>query len=194
MDKTMTKFTDALLSLDRIAAQELMDRAVSAGSPMDFIEETVVRALENIGEGWQNGTYALSQVYMAGRICEELIDQILPPDDPDRTDQPKMAICVLADHHRLGKVIVYSLLRSSGFDLLDLDVIGVDDLVARVAEERIEILLISVLMLPSALQIKSVREKLNDRGLDVKIVVGGAAGLSSRTITARSPFRYRKRY
>ena len=85
-----------------------------------------------------------------------------------------MAICTLSDHHKLGKIIVYSLLRASGFDLSDYGRLEVDDLVNRIDKEKIEILLISVLMLPSALQVKKLKEKLTDMGLDVKIIVGGA--------------------
>ena len=82
---------------------------------------------------------------MGGRICEDLVDTILPPDDPDRKDQPRMAICVLS-HHKLGKTIVYSLLRASGFELLDFGAIEVDELIECVKIEKIKILLISVLM------------------------------------------------
>ena len=134
----------------------------------------VVVALERIGAGWTEGTIALSQVYMSGRICEDLVDEILPPGAPERKDQPKMAICVLADHHKLGKIIVYSLLRASGFDVSDYGTMEVDGLVDRVKKEKIEVLLISVLMLPSALKVKKVKEKLTDMDLDVKIIVGGA--------------------
>jgi hypothetical protein len=31
-------------------------------SPLLFIEEIVVKALDHIGTGWENGDYALSQV------------------------------------------------------------------------------------------------------------------------------------
>jgi len=43
-----------------------------------------------------------------------------------------------------------------------------------VERDRIDILLISALMLPSALQVKEVARLLAERGLDVKIIVGGA--------------------
>ena len=67
----------------------------------------LVPVLEEIGTGWENGTYALSQVYMSGRICEELVDLILPPTDVMRRTQPKIAIATLEDYHMLGKRIVY---------------------------------------------------------------------------------------
>ncbi|MCP3874797.1 MAG: cobalamin-binding protein [Desulfobacteraceae bacterium] len=174
MMNVVNDFMQALLNVDRLLAKKIIDDHVSIMHPIQLIEDIVVVALERIGTGWQDGTYALSQVYMSGRICEEVVDTILPPSDPDRKDQPKMAICVLSDHHKLGKTIVYSLLRASGFELLDFDIVEVNDMVARVKEQKIKILLISVLMLPSALKIKKVKKIFKDEGLDTKIIVGGA--------------------
>jgi methanogenic corrinoid protein MtbC1 len=174
MKDLVNDFKEVLLSLDRLSAKQMLDDQIERMTPIKFIEDVVVVALERIGAGWNEGTISLSQVYMTGRICEGLVDQLLPPEDPERKDKPNMAICVLSDHHKLGKVIVYSLLRASGFDLLDYGTMEADDLVARVNKDKIEILLISALMLPSALKVKRVKEKLTDMGLDVKIIVGGA--------------------
>jgi len=174
MTNIENNFMQALLSLDRLSAKQMLDDHTRQTTPIKFIESIVVPVLERIGDDWQKGSLALSQVYMSGRICEELVDALLPPGDPDRKNQPRMAICVLSDHHKLGKTIVYSLLRASGLDLSDYDTIEVDALVDRVKLEQIEILLISVLMLPSALKIKKVTEKLANMDLDVKIIVGGA--------------------
>ncbi|HOO85164.1 MAG TPA: cobalamin-dependent protein, partial [Prolixibacteraceae bacterium] len=126
-----------------------------------------------IGEDWENGKLALSQVYMSGVICEELIDKVMPPQSPVRKSQPKMAIGVFEDYHMLGKRIIYSSLRASGFELTDLGGgLSIDKLVEFVQRDNIKILLLSVLMLPSALHVKDLKQKLN--GSDVKIVVGGA--------------------
>ena len=57
---------------------------------------------------------------------------------------------------------------------MDYDTIEVNELVERVKDDKVEILLISVLMLHSSFKIQRVREKLTEANLDVKIVVGGA--------------------
>jgi methanogenic corrinoid protein MtbC1 len=174
MTEDIQEFMEALVSLDRLAAMQFLAGRTRNEHPLQCIEKVVVPALEQIGEEWLKGNIALSQVYMAGRICEQLVDRILPPEAPDRKDQPTMAICVLCDHHGLGKSIVYSLLRASGFELVDFGFVEEDELVQRVADAKIAILLISVLMLPSALKVANVRKKLAAKGVDVKIVVGGA--------------------
>lgn len=174
MKEVIDRFVEALISLDRLSAKRLIEERSKQTEPIKVIEDVVVLALEKIGLGWQQGDIALSQVYMGGRICEELVDAMLPPGAPDRKDQPRMAICVLCDHHSLGKSIVYSLLRASGFELLDFGTLEVDAIVERVEKENVKILLISALMLSSALKVKRVREKLQEKMLDVRIVVGGA--------------------
>ena len=168
------KITNALLSVDQVSVRKLILDYLGNNDPFEIIENIVVPAMEQIGIGWEKGEVALSQVYMSGRIVEEIVDEILPPSDPKRKNQPKMAIAVLNDFHLLGKRIIYSLLRASGYSLVDLGHVTVDELVEEVITQNIEIILISVLMLPSALQVKNFKEKLAARGYRPKIMVGGA--------------------
>ena len=173
-EQMATQFEAALLSLDRLGAGDLLKEASHIKSPMELIDCIVVPALDRIGEGWASGTIALSQVYMSGRICEELVEKILPGEAPERKSQPKMAIAVLQDYHLLGKRIVLTALRASGYDLKDYGRMDVDELVDQTLRDNIELLFISALMLPSALQVKTVKEKLSGAIPPVKIMVGGA--------------------
>lgn len=174
MNALVQNFRQALESLDRLGADELFQRALEDRTPMEAVEELVVPALEQIGVEWEAGQLALSQVYLSGRFCEELVDRVLPPSDPDRKHQPRSAIAVLQDYHSLGKRIVYATLRASGFELFDYGQADVAELVARVRTDRIRVLLISVLMLPSALKVRELRAALDAEGIQVRILVGGA--------------------
>jgi methanogenic corrinoid protein MtbC1 len=167
-------FGEALEALDRVRAEALFQQALADRPPIEVVEQLVVPALERIGRGWDEGSIALSQVYMSGRFCEELVDRALPPSDPERKHQPRSAIVVLDDYHLLGKRIVYSLLRAGGFELFDYGQMRAEALVERAIADRIEVLLISVLMLPSALRVREVRQGLAARGVPMRIAVGGA--------------------
>ncbi|WP_052808213.1 cobalamin B12-binding domain-containing protein [Methyloterricola oryzae] len=174
MDDLLGPFRQSLESLDRLAAESLFEQAVERSSPLGAVESLVVPALEQIGGEWQSGSIALSQIYLSGRLCEELVERVLPASDPDRKHQPRSAIVVLSDFHMLGKRIVYALMRASGFELLDYGRMEVDELVARCLRDRIRVLLISVLMLPSALKVREVCAGLQASGGEVKVIVGGA--------------------
>jgi len=117
---------------------------------------------------------ALSQIYMSSRICEDIVNHILPAASTERKSPPQLAIAVLSDYHTLGKRIVLAVMRASGFDVLDYGRMEVDELVDRVLADDVKILLISTLMLPSALKVKAVRAALDASGSRVRIAVGGA--------------------
>jgi len=123
---------------------------------------------------WEAGNVALSQVYMSGRFCEELVERVLPPSDPDRKHQPRSAIVVLSDYHMLGKRIVYSVMRASGFELFDYGRMDVDELVERALADKVRVLMISVLILPSALNVREVCARLKAADAGIKVIVGGA--------------------
>lgn len=164
----------ALLALDRVAVNRLLVSGDETLSAIARVEQLVVPALERIGAGWEDGSVSLAQVYMSGRLCEDLVDQLLPPAEASRTDQPPMAIAVLEDYHFLGLRLVYSALRASGFALLNYGRCEVEQLVSRVVADGIRIVLISALMLPSALRVAAVRQGLCAAGHHARIVVGGA--------------------
>ncbi len=174
-DFAVEEFKKALLQINRMRAAEIFEQYFSSEKDFEQLETLAIQSLEAIGNGWNNGTISLSQVYMSGVICEELIDKYLPQLQIKRTNIPKIAIGVLQDYHGLGKRIVYSILRTGGFEVMDFGQgLSVEDLVAKTIEHQVEILLISTLMLPSALKVQAVKEQLAAQGASPRIVVGGA--------------------
>lgn len=168
-----TRLELSLLAMDRIEVEKIIKEALDVMTPIQVAGDLFSAALESIGNGWENGSISLSQVYLGGRICEEAVNSILPPGAPERKHQPRMAIVVLEDMHMLGKRIVHSALRASGFEVADFGSgIKVDELYRKILDDRIEVILISVLMLPSALRVKELKKKLLNE--NIKIVVGGA--------------------
>jgi methylmalonyl-CoA mutase cobalamin-binding domain/chain len=168
-------FLNALLQINRTEAARIFEGSYAEGSSIHILESLLVTVLEQVGQGWQAGEYSLAQVYMCGIICEELMETYLPNSVISETSTPKIAIAVLQDHHSLGKRIVCSVLRVGGYEVADFGVgLSVDELVEKTVESKVEILLISTLMLHSALKVKLVKEMLAKSGMKTKIVVGGA--------------------
>lgn len=180
MEQIIREFEQALLAMDRERAGGIVENA--ALEPVILVEAVMAPALERIGEGWETGSVSLSQVYMSGRICEGFINELLPPADAPAAAHPPMALAVLEDYHMLGKRLVSSVLTANRIVPFDYGRVETDDLVRRVERDQVEILLISTLMLPSALQVGEVVRQLAGRGLDVKVIVGGAPFRFDRTL------------
>lgn len=163
MDESVIAFYDALVSLDRPRIETLFRQAVDRSGPMQAVEGVMAPALVRLGEEWSAGRTALSQIYMSSRICEDIVERLLPAACAERKGQVHPAIVVLSDYHTLGKRIVLSIMRASGLDVIDYGRMEVEPLVERVIADEVQILLISVLMLPSALKVQSVRSALDAR-------------------------------
>ncbi len=174
MEDLSLQFENALLAIDRLGAKNLITSASDRLPPMELVDQVIVSALTRIGSKWERGEIALAQVYMGGRICEELVDTLLPLGDPQRKNQPPMAIATLDDYHMLGKRIVYSVMRAAGFDLKDYGRMTADQLIKRVKADQTRILMISTLMLNSALHVADLVDGLKAEQQNVKVIVGGA--------------------
>ncbi len=171
----ITRFEKALLSVDKAASRQVYLELSGVISSVEFVDRLVVPALERIGLKWERGEVSLSQVYMSGRLCENIMDTIIVTHSSAPQAHVPIAIAVLEDYHVLGKRIVRSVLRSCRIDVLDFGHgVTVDELVVKVKESDIKVLLISTLMLRSALLVKQLREKLDSSGCNTKVVVGGA--------------------
>ncbi len=176
-------FEKALLQINRIRIEEIINQVKEQFQPIQIIDDLISPALQNIGNKWDKGIVGLAQIYMAARICEDFLDKLISFKEIKRKDQVKIAIAVLEDYHGLGKTIIQMLLHTSGYEIIDYGIgISIEDLITHIKKDNIEILLISTLMLRSALKIKNLKEKINEIGLNTKIIVGGAPFIFDREL------------
>lgn len=168
-------FEKALLQINRIRIEEIINQVKEQFQPIQIMDDLISPALQNIGKKWEKGTVALAQIYMAARICEDILDKLTSFEEIKKKDHPKIAIANFEDHHMLGKKIVKMFLQNSGYDIIDYGAgITSEDLLKKVKDDTIELLFLSTLMLHSALRIKNFVDKVKEAKLNTKIIVGGA--------------------
>jgi len=168
----LDEFEETLLAVDRVALRKLIGSEVGVPS-LQTMEDLFVPVLERIGRGWEEGRVSLAQVYMSGRLCEELVDGMDIPAAPV-AEGLRIAIAVMEDSHLLGQRLVYSALRVAGYSVRRYGSMTLEPLIKRVCDEGIGMLLVSALMLPSALRIGQLTERLRRASPDTRVVVGGA--------------------
>lgn len=168
-------YQQAVMAVDRVGAERVLRDGIERGfDPVELADGVVSMALSKIGDQWEAGEAALSQVFMAGRISEDLIEKVFPVDALEHKEDPTIGLAVLDDYHLLGKRMVLSILRAAGHQPLDYGRVTVDELVNKVTSDGVQVLMISTLMLRSALQVRNVRDALEAKGVSVNILVGGA--------------------
>lgn len=171
------EFEKALVNFEKVKAHTLFENYLkfNGNTSNKFIDDIIVNVLSNIGTKWDKGELSLAQVYLSSKICEEIIESLLPQDSTFAKNSLKIAIVTLEDHHILGKRIISSTLHASGFNIIDYGHgATAEEIVDKVISDKIDILLVSVLMYPSALKVKLIREKLTKLNLKTKLLVGGA--------------------
>jgi len=166
-------FEHALLAMDRVEARRVFER-LGLEAHTTAWDELVLPVLERMGAEWEAGRLSLAQVYMGARICEDLVGAVTPAAD-SQPGRPSVAIGVLDDSHALGKRIVLGVVRAAGFAVTDLgSQLSAKAMAEQAIDSRIDVLLVSTLMLRSALQVDVLTRTLRRARAHTRVVVGGA--------------------
>lgn len=167
------RFYNALISIDRDTIFKMIFQSRESGfSILSIFDNVIVPAMEQVGRDWENDLISLSQVYMSGKICEEIAVKF--GGASSENDNPEICLCVLNDYHTLGKKIISMFLTSAGYSVMDLGRVSTGELIEKLKNGTYPVCFISVLMLPSAYAVADVKTGLLKEKIDTKLVVGGA--------------------
>jgi GGDEF domain-containing protein len=102
-DQIIREFEQPLLNLDQEAAGKILREPDGVLLPNARMEASIVPALEHIGREWEEGRLALFQVYLSGRLCEQIMHELR--SDWNREPDPggaKIDIAILEDTTSTG--------------------------------------------------------------------------------------------
>jgi corrinoid protein of di/trimethylamine methyltransferase len=171
---------DAMARLDEKKILECCKKGVKEGiSAIEIINKGLAPGLEKVGKKFEEGEYFVTDLIIAGHIMKEAMNVLAPFIREGEVSESKGKIVigtVEGDLHDIGKNIVVTLLRSSGFEVTDL---GIDVPARKFVEEvkkGVPILGLSSLLTVGLDKVKEVVEELRKEGLKdkVKVIVGGA--------------------
>ena len=167
---------------ERGALAQIRERLGAGEDPAALVEECRT-GMERVGRLYEEGTYYISALIMAGEIIREATELLIPRLTAARqeTGAGKMVIAtVRGDIHDIGKNIVIALLDADGFSMVDLGVnVAPEQIADTVERERPDVLGLSCLLTSGyeALRetIELVREQSSAWHPHLPIVLGGAA-------------------
>lgn len=177
-----SELTQAMIELNEDTVYAQVDQKIDGGeNPLDIIGECNVGMVE-IGKLFEENEYYLSELIMAGEIFKNVMAKLEPMlGETHKEDQPSKGTIVLGtvkeDIHDIGKDIVVSMLKGTGYDVVDLGVdVPAEKFVAAVKETGAKLVGLSCLLNFTFPEIKKVVDALTDAGLrdQVKVMIGGA--------------------
>ena len=146
--------------------------------PLDIINETLMKAMEKVGEMFGDGKLIISEVLLSAEVFRHAVSKLaLSVREDEIHKRGKIILAtVKGDVHDIGKNLVGMILESHGFEVIDLGTqVSPEELVEAVGECNPMAVGLSGLLIKSAHMMERTAEIFTDANLHVPIVVGGAA-------------------
>ena len=159
----------------RAAAKE----ALAVTEPLTLVNETLIPALDAVGDGFEKGTIFLPQLLQSASAAQAAFDLVKEKIAASGRQGESRGRIVLAtvkgDVHDIGKNIVRVILENYGYDVLDLGRDVPPETVVQAARETGAPLVgLSALMTTTVASMQATIEALHQAGLNCKVMVGGA--------------------
>jgi len=159
--------------------QEMVRQALNKGTaPLDVINKGLVAGLDVVGEQFATGEAFLPEMMLSAVAAREGI-AIATKGIEKGQYKPKATMVmgtVKGDLHDIGKNLAALILRTRGFEVIDLGVdVHEEQFISAVREHKPELLGMSCLMTTTMMGMKDVINALTEAGLrnKVKVIIGG---------------------
>jgi 5-methyltetrahydrofolate--homocysteine methyltransferase len=158
---------------------DLVEAALDSGlSAQEITDDCLVRAMEEVGEFFENKNYFLPQVILSAETMQRGFSKVKPflESGDERGKAGKILFAtVKGDIHDIGKNICITLLENHGFEVLDLGKnVETEEIVEKARKEEVDVVALSALMTTTMVRMEEVVEKLKAGNVNARTLIGGA--------------------
>ena len=175
---TLERLGSAVADGDREAAGVLASEALTEGAAaLDVLLQTLTPAIQRLGEQFARRERFIPHLIAGAEAMQSAVAVLEPHlDAADRARRGTVVFGTVAgDVHDIGKNICVLMLRSFGFDVVDLGrSVDAARFVEAATRHDADVVAMSALMTTTMGQMKVVIEQLRDAGCRARTMVGGA--------------------
>ncbi len=170
---------------------EDLDALLAGGAaPLDIVNGPLMKGMDEVGGLFAKNEMIVAEVLQSAEVMKAAVAHLEPR--MSATDRAARGTIVLAtvkgDVHDIGKNLVHIILKNNGYRVVDLGIkCPPEDLVRAVREHRPDMVGLSGLLVKSAQQMVATAEDLAAAGIDLPLLVGGAALSEKFTATKIAP-------
>lgn len=160
--------------------------------PLDVIEGPLMDGMNIVGDLFGEGKMFLPQVVKSARVMKQAVAWLNPYIEAEKTAGESKGKVLMAtvkgDVHDIGKNIVGVVLGCNGYEIIDLGVMVPCEKILDVAQkENVDIIGLSGLITPSLDEMVYVAKQMQDKGMDLPLLIGGATTSKAHTAVKIEP-------
>ncbi len=183
---------------------DLMELINKGDSPLNIISGPLMDGMNEVGRLFGEGKMFLPQVVKTARTMKKAVEILNPfmeagKDDTNHSLSPVegkgqgigariVLATVKGDVHDIGKNIVGVIMSCNNFQVIDLGVmVPCEDIIKAAIEQKADIVSLSGLITPSLEEMCTVAKAMQEAGLRIPIMVGGATTSPIHTAVKIAP-------
>lgn len=168
-----------------------LDQALAQyDKPMDIINGPLMDGMNEVGRLFNNNELIVAEVLLSAESMKAAVSYLEPyMEKSESTVKGKIILAtVKGDVHDIGKNLVDIILSNNGFEVVNLGIkVPPQLLIAAYKEEKPDYIGLSGLLVKSAQQMMVTAQDLHTAGVNVPLLVGGAALSNRFTATKIAP-------
>jgi len=172
------RLKDRIVDGDRKGLTEDLAEAMKTNAPLDIINTILLDGMKVVGELFGAGKMQLPFVLQSAETMKAAVAYLEP--FMEKIEGQEKGTIVLAtvrgDVHDIGKDLVDIILTNNGYRVVNLGIkVPLADMIAAVREHRAHAIGMSGLLVKSTVVMRDNLEEMTRQGIDVPILLGGAA-------------------
>ena len=165
---------------ERIGLEPSLDEALQAYPPLQIINTFLLDGMKVVGELFGSGQMQLPFVLQSAETMKSAVAYLEPhmeTAEGESTSKGKFLIAtVKGDVHDIGKNLVDIILTNNGYEVVNLGIKqSCEAIVEAQHEHQADCIAMSGLLVKSTAFMKDNLKAFNDAGIDVPVILGGAA-------------------
>ncbi|RAP36484.1 methionine synthase [Candidatus Marinamargulisbacteria bacterium SCGC AAA071-K20] len=157
---------------------ENLDEALKKWDPLGVINNPLMAGMGIVGKLFNNNELIVAEVLQSAEVMKTAVSYL--EDFMEAGDQTHRGVVILAtvkgDVHDIGKNLVDIILSNNGFKVIDLGIKCISEtLIAAIKEHKPDMVGLSGLLVKSAQQMVATASDFKASGINIPILVGGAA-------------------
>jgi 5-methyltetrahydrofolate--homocysteine methyltransferase len=158
--------------------EDLERKRAEGAAPLDIINGPLMTGMAEVGRLFNANELIVAEVLQSAEAMKAAVNHL--EQFMEKADTAKRGKVVLAtvkgDVHDIGKNLVEIILKNNGFDVVNLGIkVPPEELIKAFQAHRPDAIGLSGLLVKSAQQMITTASDLKDAGIDVPLLVGGAA-------------------